>query len=191
VPSFDGGDDFFGVFGPCEGLWGLIMFGEVSVDGGLEVDDAVEDAALEPTLGENGEKAFDGIEPRSGCRGEVEGEARMPPQPFDDFGMFMGGVVIQDHMDQSADRNLGLDLVEEANELLVPVALHALPDDRAIEHVERRKKRGRSVALIVMCHGPGASLIDRQARLGAIQGLNLGFLVERKHHGMGGRIRCG
>ena len=63
VPSSDGGDDFVGVFGPGEGLWRLIVFRQVAVDGGLEVDDALEDAALEPTLGENGEKAFDGIEP--------------------------------------------------------------------------------------------------------------------------------
>jgi len=33
------------------------------MDGGLKVDDRSEDAALQPTLCELGEKAFDGVEP--------------------------------------------------------------------------------------------------------------------------------
>ena len=63
VSAFYGGDDFFGIFGPGEGLRGLIVLFEVALDGGLEVHNAVEDTALEPPLGENGEEALDGIEP--------------------------------------------------------------------------------------------------------------------------------
>ena len=36
VPSSDGGDDFVGVCGPCEGLRFGVGLGEESVDGGLE-----------------------------------------------------------------------------------------------------------------------------------------------------------
>jgi hypothetical protein len=46
VPAFDGGDDFVRVRGPCEGLWRLVCFGEVSIDGFLEIDDGSEDATL-------------------------------------------------------------------------------------------------------------------------------------------------
>jgi hypothetical protein len=49
-----------------------------------------------------------------------------------------------------------LDCVEEAEELLVAVALHALPDHRHLEHIERDEQRGRAVALVVMmgCTSP-------------------------------------
>src|SRR5258708_40034660 len=115
------------------------MFLQVSVNGGLEADNAAEHTAFEPALGENGEKALDGIEPGSGCRGEVEREARMTPQPFDDLRVFAGGVVVEDHMDDLADRNIRLDLVKEANELLVPMPLHTLPAYPSSAQGERLK----------------------------------------------------
>jgi hypothetical protein len=45
---------------------------EEAVDGGLEIVDGSEDAALETALAQNCEKALDGAEPRRGGRGEVE-----------------------------------------------------------------------------------------------------------------------
>ena len=50
-------------------------------------------------------------------------------------------------------RQLGLDGVEEADELLVPMALHVAPDHRAVEHVERGEQRRGAVALVVVGHG--------------------------------------
>lgn len=44
MPTLDGGDDFFGIGSPSEGLWLLIVLGEEAVDCRLEVDDGVEDA---------------------------------------------------------------------------------------------------------------------------------------------------
>jgi len=64
VPSFDGGDDFVWVCGPCEGLGIVIGLIEEAVDGGPEFPDGSKDAALEASFGEFGEEAFDGIEPR-------------------------------------------------------------------------------------------------------------------------------
>jgi hypothetical protein len=63
VPSRTGGDDFVRIGGPDEGLRQLVVIGDETVDGGLKVDDALEDAALEAALGEDGEEAFDGVEP--------------------------------------------------------------------------------------------------------------------------------
>ena len=48
----------------------------------------------------------------------------------------MGGVFIVHHMDKFADRDLRLDGVEETDELLMPVTLHAAPDHLAFEHIE-------------------------------------------------------
>jgi hypothetical protein len=36
---------------------------EEAVDGGLQIDDALEHAALEPPLGQRGEEALDGVDP--------------------------------------------------------------------------------------------------------------------------------
>ena len=86
VPAFDGGDDLVWIGGPDEGLRLLVVVGDEAVDGGLKIDDALEDASLEATLAEDGEDALDGVEPTGRCRREVEGPARMAvPQRINDF----------------------------------------------------------------------------------------------------------
>ena len=87
-----------------------------------------------------------------------------------------------------AGRDFGLDGVEEADELLVAVALHVAADDGAVEHVEGGEQRGGAVAPVIMCHGAGTPLLHRQARLGAVEGLDLAFFVDRQHEGMSRRI---
>ena len=76
--SHDFFDDCIRVSGPDEGLGVVIGIGEVAVNGGLEINDTLEHASLEPLLGQFGEKTFDGIEPGRRCRGEVEMEPLMP-----------------------------------------------------------------------------------------------------------------
>jgi len=84
-------------------------------------------------------------------------------------------------------RDLALNPIEEADELLMPVPLHVLGNDRAIEHIERGKQRGRAVPLVIMGHGSGTALLHRQAGLGAVKRLDLGLLVEGQHHRMSRR----
>ena len=86
MPVPDGGNDCVGIGGPGEGLGFNVVLAHEAVDRGLEVDDGVEDAALEPSPGEFREEAFDGIEPGTGCRHEVEGPARMGPSQARIFG---------------------------------------------------------------------------------------------------------
>ena len=58
--------------------------------------DGTKHAALEASLGDSCEQSFDGVE--SGCRGrgEMEDKARMACEPFQDLGMLVGGVVVDD-----------------------------------------------------------------------------------------------
>ena len=119
-----------GIGGPGEGLGVVVGFGEVSVDGGLEIDDALEDAALEPLPGQFGEEAFDGIEPGGRGRGEVEMEPRMPFEPGADLGMLVRGVVVDDQVQLPLGRGLAVDLVEEADEFLMPMAAMHWPMTR-------------------------------------------------------------
>ena len=102
--------------------------------------------------------------------------------------MLVGGVIVEDDVDGLAGGNLALDGVEEADELLMAVALHAAADHRAVEHVERGEQGGRAVALVIVGHGSGAALLHRQARLGAVERLDLAFFVERQDDGVGRRI---
>lgn len=57
----------------------MVVIDEETIDGGLEIDDALEDPTLEATLGEFGEEAFDGIEPTGRCGREMERPAWMSP----------------------------------------------------------------------------------------------------------------
>ena len=70
----------------------------------------------------------------------MKGEARMPIKPPHDGRMLVRRVIVEDHVDDLSRRNIRLDRVEETNELLMPMALHAAPDNLALDHVERGKE---------------------------------------------------
>jgi hypothetical protein len=48
--------------------------------------------------------------------------------------MFMGGVIVDDRLDRLSRWSPLLDGVEEANELLMAMALHVAADHCAVEH---------------------------------------------------------
>ena len=64
--------------------------------------------------------------------------------------MLVGGVVVDDGLDDPAGWHLPLDGVEEADELLVPVTLHAAADHGAFQHIQCREQRRRAMALVVV-----------------------------------------
>src|SRR5205085_3299832 len=87
-------------------------------------------------------------------------EARMTIEPGARLGVLMRPVIVEDDVDDPADRNLGLNGVQETDELLVPVTLHAAPNDLAVEHVERGEQGGGAVALVVMRHRAGPPFLE-------------------------------
>ena len=93
----------------------------------------------------------------------------MPGEPGFDLGVGVRGVVVEDGMDQFADRDRAVDGIEEADELLVPVSLHAAAEDDAIEGIEGGKQNGRAVPLVIMCHRTAPAGLDRQTGLGAVE----------------------
>src|ERR1700751_5807646 len=62
----------------------------------------------------------------------MEGEPRMVIEPFADLRVLMGRIVVEDDMDSLFGWDVSLDLVEEADELLMPMLLHAAPERRDI-----------------------------------------------------------
>ena len=141
LPAFDGGEDALRIGGPDEGFGIGVCLSDEAVDSGLQVNDGSEHAALEATAGELGKEAFDRIEPGCRGRGEVERPAGMPCQPLAYLRMLVGRIVVDDGVDHFSYRNLLLDRVEEADELLMAVALHVAADDGAVKDIEGCEQR--------------------------------------------------
>ena len=188
MPTSDGGDDAVGIGGPDEGLWIGILLGNEAVDCSLEVDQRMEGAAPEAATGELGKEALDRVKPRARRRREVEGEALVPIEPLAHLRMLMRTIVVEDHVDPLPRRNLPLDHIEEADELLMTMTLHVAADHGAVEHVERGEQRGGAIALVVLGHGAGAALLQRQTRLCAIERLDLALLIEGENDRLRRRI---
>ena len=144
---------------------------EVAIDGGLQADDEVE-AAAPDALRVSAEKNVSTAFNQSRRRREVEGPARMARQPSLHLGMLVCGVVVDDGLNHLPGGHLSLNHVEEADELGVPMTLHASADHRAFQHIQRREQRGGAVALVVVCHRAAAAGFQRQPRLSAIQRLD-------------------
>ena len=72
----------------------------------------------------------------------MKGEAAMPLQPGSHLWVLVRGIVVEHHMDRLVGRHLAFDGIEKADELLMPVALHAAPDDLAFQDIEGGKQGG-------------------------------------------------
>ena len=108
----------------------------------------------------------------------------VPAQPRLDLLMFVSSVIVEHDVNQLACRDLSFDGIEELNELLMPVALFILADDRAVQNVECSEQRGCAVALIVTRHCPDTTWLHRQTGLGAIERLDLSILVDGQNDGV-------
>ena len=134
MPTAGGGDDFVWVGGPGEGPGLLVVVGDEAVDGGLEIDDALEDAALEATLGKDGEEALDGVEPAGRGGREVERPARMAAQPGNHLGVFVGGIVVENGVD---DKLTVSDVMHPALTIDIHASLRAAADLMIQKHHHR------------------------------------------------------
>lgn len=97
--------------------------------------------------------------------------------------MLVGAIVVYDEMQVHLGGGFGIDPFEEPDEFLVPVTWHAVADYRTIEHAHGRKQSGRAVAFVVVRHRPTAPFLQRQTGLGAVEGLDLAFLVHAQNKG--------
>lgn len=112
----------------------------------------------------------------------------MAGEPLLDLVLLVCGIVVENYVDRLILGHFALDPIEEADELLIAVTLHVLPDDGSVEYVECSEQRGRAVALVVVGQRAGAPLLHRQTWLGTIESLYLRLLVDRQDHRMGRRI---
>ena len=87
---------------------------DVACDRVLEIVDGMEGSASDLAACDGGKEALDGVEPRGRGRSEMECPARMIGEPFEDVGLFVGGIVVDDGVNDFSDRDAALDGVEEA-----------------------------------------------------------------------------
>ena len=90
----------------------------------------------------------------------MEDKAGVPVEPG--VNVLVGGVVVEDDMDDLAGRDVGFDRIEKANELLMAMALHAAADDPAFQDVERGKQGRGAMALVIVRHCRATALLHRQ-----------------------------
>ena len=90
---------------PHEGFWGGIVLVEIVMDGGLQLRDALEDAAPDALAGDLGEEALDEVQPGRRSWNEVQREAWMPLQPCFHLIGLVGCVVVDDEMEVGVSRN--------------------------------------------------------------------------------------
>lgn len=160
------------------------MIGDVFIDRGDQVRNTAKYAATNPLVGDLAEPSLDHVQPGTRCWDEMDLKSRMAPQPRLDARMFVGCVIVHDQMQAQISGDFAVDLFEETNELLMPVPWHAVADDFAIEHAQSGEQSRRAVALVIVRHRAAAPLLDWQAWLCPIEGLDLAFLVDAQDHGI-------
>ena len=138
-------------------------------------------------FGEVSKEALDHVQPRcaGGCKVTVE--AFVSRKPCLHFFMLVSCVVVANQMNIPILGNSAFDLVEKFQPFLMSMLLFTTSDQASVQYIERGKKRAGAMSLVVVGHRLPAPLLERQARLSAIQGLHLALLVARKDQGMFGR----
>jgi hypothetical protein len=146
---------------------------EVIVDRILQLGHAREGAAPDALRRNLCEEAFDEIEPGRTRRREVQLEARMLGQPRLHLGGLVRPVVIEHEMHREVSKHGSIDPLQKANELFRPMPRLAFADDESALHVKGCEKRGGPMTLVVVRHRCGPTALQRQARLRAVEGLDL------------------
>ena len=90
MAAFEFGHNRLGGFGPDKGFGAGIVLGEISIDGGLQVNDRAEHTTADALPRHFGEEVLDRVEPGGQGWGEMKGPPRMARQPSQHFGMFVG-----------------------------------------------------------------------------------------------------
>lgn len=101
----------------------------VTLDAGDQLTHALKRSAANGLLGDQAEPALDLIEPARVCRREVHVIASTFGQPCSDLRMLVGRIVVDDEMRVKVCRHRTVNVIEEGDEFLMPMARLALSDD--------------------------------------------------------------
>jgi len=116
-------EDGVGIGSPFERCRLLVVVGQIIPDSSLEFTNTAKGAAPDAAFGQQAEEALNLIEPTGAGGSEVQmipGPAR---EPALHLGHFVGSVVVHYQMNFKAFRNRGVDLFQEAQELLMSLPM--------------------------------------------------------------------
>ena len=103
--------------------------------------------------------------------------------------MLVRAVVVHHQMQAHRPRKLLVQPAQKAQELLVSMPFVTLSNHPSLQDIERSKQGGGAVAFVVVGHGSAATLFHGQARLRAIERLDLGLLIHTQHQRLLRRIQ--
>ena len=160
------------------------MFGQVRLDRFLQRLDCFERPTPDPLLGDRSEESFDLVDPGGTRRREVDNEPRVFRQPSFHRGSLVSRIVVHHQVNGHAvlDRDRFIDLGQELQELLVPMTAIAFADDFPGCNIQGGKERGDAVANVVVGSSFGLARGHGQYRLGSVEGLDLGFLIDTQNN---------
>ncbi len=143
---------------------------------------AAERTASNSALRDDIKPDFDLIEPRGVRWRVVDMEARVQCEPAFDRRMLVCGIVVHNQMKVECGWNAQLDLFEEAEILLMTVALLARSNDFTASNVESGEKGCCSMSLVVMGNTFDVTQSHGKHGLSAIKGLDLALLINAQDH---------
>jgi hypothetical protein len=170
-------EEIVGGGGPGEGPRADVVGGHKGGDPSDQLLGAGEGATADRAAGQDREPALDLVQPGGVGRRVVDLEALPLGEPGADLGMLVGGVVVDNEMDVEPSRHGRVDAFEERQEFLMAVARLALGQHLSVGDIEGGKQRGRAVPLVVVGDAVDVAKPDRQDGLGALERLDLAFLV--------------
>jgi hypothetical protein len=120
-------------------------------------------------------------------RRKMEMDVIVPRQPAVVFGL-VGIEIVQDHMDSRPV--CSNHAVHEIQELDAQAALIMTDLDQASGNIDRGEPSRGAVTFVGMAEPSHRFAIGQlKPALGALQSLNVRLLVDRKHHGLRGRLQ--
>ncbi len=129
-----------------------IPVGEPFIDGDFQFVGAMEGAATDHSLSDEGEESFDLIQPGTAGGSEMEVKTlpllRLHPALY--LGAFVSAVVVHDEVNFPFGWQCFLQVIQEADELPAAVAGLAGPDHLAIENVEGGEQGTGAVSPVIM-----------------------------------------
>ena len=102
---------------------------QIHVDGGNEICLGMKNAAANLVGSQFSEKAFHHADPGPIGGLKMKIKTRVSLLPCLPFSVFMGRVIVADHMDRTFCKSRFFDQIKKADPLLMPMLLHASADD--------------------------------------------------------------
>src|SRR6476620_7189725 len=142
-------------------------------DVGDQGPDAGESARADDRGGDFTKEALHQIEPGGRGRNEMDVKTGGTLEPAGNLGVLVGRIVVANDVKLELGSDLLIDLAQEGQPLLMAMARSGVGKYLAGKVVQGGKEGHRSMAIVVVGLGANVSLAQRQARLGAFEGLAL------------------